>query len=96
MYFRITNYRADPANHDALLAKIETMRDQIAAVPGLHGVRSADLGGGRYITIAMYGSKEEADAAADAAKAIWGGLADLIDVDSLSVDQGEVIFSLNV
>ena len=96
MYFRITNYRADPANHDALMAKIEQMRDQIAAVPGLHGVRSADLGGGRYITIAMYGSKEEADAAADAAKAIWGALADLVDMDSLSVDQGEVIFSLNV
>jgi hypothetical protein len=95
MYFRITNYRAEPANHDALMAKIEQMRDQISAIPGLHGVRSADLGGGRYITIAMYGSKEEADAATDSAKAIWGGLADLLDMDSLSIDQGEVIFSLN-
>ena len=96
MYFRITNYRADPANHDALLGKFEEIRDQIAAVPGLQGVRGADLGGGRYITIAMYGSKDEADGAADAAKAIWGALADLVDMDSLSVDQGEVIFSLNV
>jgi hypothetical protein len=95
VYFRITNYRADPANHDALLAKIEEMRDQIAAIPGLHGVRSADLGDGRYITIAMYGSKEEADAAADSAKAVWGGLADHLDMDSLTIDQGEVIFSLN-
>ena len=95
MYFRITHFQADPANHDALLAKIEELRGQIAAIPGLHRVRSADLGGGRYITIAAYDSKEAADAAADSAKAVWGGLADHLDMDSLTIDQGEVIFSLD-
>ena len=78
MYARITTYQCDPARLDDLTAKLDEIKAEVKAIPGVVDVYSAWRADGNGVTGAIYESQAAAEAATPQVKAIWANLADLL------------------
>lgn len=76
MYIRLTTFNAN--DMDALVAKVEGMRDEFKSIPGLNSLRSYMNEDGSGIVIAVYDTQAAAEAGAAFSQAIWGKLASLL------------------
>lgn len=94
MYYRISTYQGRPGTYEALIAKADALRDKMKVLPGVRSIQVIDMGGDHYMTLAAYGNAEEAASAAESATALFGELADLIDLDTLKFEGGTVVWDL--
>jgi hypothetical protein len=78
MYVRVTNFKVDPSRLPELSAKIEEMGPRAKALPGMIDAYAAWRADGQGVLVAIYQSKESADAAVARIQAIWGNLAGLV------------------
>jgi hypothetical protein len=92
MYLRLTRYQLRPGKEREMVARAEALDAELTKTSALqmHTVR---LGEDRYLTIALYPSREAAEVALRIARDIWEGLADLILMETMRVEAGEVIWS---
>lgn len=94
MYYRISTYQSRAGSLDALIAKADALREQMKALPGVRSIQMIDMGGDHYMTLAAYDNAEEAASAAESVKALYAELADLIDLDTLKFEGGNVAWEL--
>ena len=78
MYARVTSFKVDPSRLSELSAKIEEMGPRAKALPGMVDAYAAWRADGQGVLVAIYQSKESADAAVARIQAIWGNLASLV------------------
>ncbi|MFQ5967211.1 MAG: antibiotic biosynthesis monooxygenase family protein [Acidimicrobiia bacterium] len=71
MYARITTMAVIPERIDEVLGQLNEVRNQVESIPGLkHWFSTSDKGSGEGVVIAIYDTKENADAAASKAQQI--------------------------
>ena len=63
MYVRVTSFKVDPSRLPELSAKIEEMGPRAKALPGMVDAYAAWRADGQGVLVAIYESKETADAA---------------------------------
>lgn len=79
MYARITRMSTDPERLDETRARIGEVRAAVEEIPGLRfWFSTSDEDSGEGVAIAIYDSKESADAAAGRARDLVAGFADLV------------------
>ena len=78
MYARITTFHVAPSRLDELPAKIAKLSHLIKALPGMIDAHAAWRADGQGVVIAIYQSREHADAAMRRLQVIWGSIADLL------------------
>ncbi len=78
MYVRVTAFKVDPSRLPELTAKVNEMGPRAKALPGMIDAYAAWRGDGQGVLVAIYQSKEAADAAVARMQAIWGSLAGLV------------------
>jgi quinol monooxygenase YgiN len=78
MYARITTFKVDPSRLDELTAKVAELGRLIKALPGMVDAHAAWRADGQGVVIAIYQSREHADAAMRRLQVIWGSLAGLL------------------
>jgi hypothetical protein len=78
MYARITTTQANPDRMDEMLGKIDEIKVQIKALPGIVSSYTFWRSDGQGVTIAVYEDQAAADAASEKIKVIWGGLAEFL------------------
>lgn len=78
MYARITTVQFDPAKLAELTAKTSELKAGVKKMKGVIDTYSVWRADGLGVVTAIFDTKESADAAAEQAKAIWGGLAGLL------------------
>jgi hypothetical protein len=90
MYLMVTRYKLKPGRELDLIARAKAIDDDLAqsCATSMHTVR---LGDDRYMTIALYTNQNQAETALRIAKEIWSSLADLIHLETMQVEAGEVI-----
>jgi hypothetical protein len=78
MYARITTTQGNPDREDEMVAKIDEIKVQIKALPGIVSSYTVWRSDGQGVTIAIYENQAAADAASEKIKVIWGGLAEFL------------------
>jgi quinol monooxygenase YgiN len=78
MYARVTTFKVDPARLDELTARIAQLSRLVKALPGMVDAHAAWRADGQGVVVAIYLSREHADAAMRRLQVIWGSLADLL------------------
>ena len=77
MYARITTAAIYPEKIDEVLSTMEEVRSQVEDIAGLtYWFTTVDRGSGEGVTIAIYDTKENADAAASNAQKIRDGFSE--------------------
>ena len=79
MYARITRMTMDPSRYAEAEARLAEIADRVGALPGLTmWVTTGDRESGAGYAVAVYDSKESAEAAAGAAQELLGGFAEFM------------------
>ena len=94
MYYRISTYQGRTGSLHALIAKADALREQMKALPGVRSIQIIDMGGDHYMTLAAYDNAEQAASTAESVKNLYAELADLIDLDTLKFEGGNVAWEL--
>jgi hypothetical protein len=91
--YRITEFTSPDMSNAAELT--ETVRGDLANV-GAESIDIVSVGDGKGLVVAKYPSQAAMEAATDIQKQVFGKMiaAGAINADSISVQSGEVIFSL--
>ncbi len=76
MYARITTYKVKLGTYDEISEKIEEMKPEILAIPGIKHWISTGNDDGSCAIIAIYESKEAAEAATSKAMELFGRFAE--------------------
>lgn len=71
MYIRVTRFEDKPDKIKEAQALAEELLPEIKKIPGLKEFINAQRDDGKGVTIAVYASKHDADAAAPKAQAFW-------------------------
>ena len=79
MYTRITTYHCIPEKLEEATKLAEELKPQIMGIPGLKHWFSAGNEDGNCAVIAVYESREAAEAAAETARALFGRFAEYMD-----------------
>ena len=74
MFYRFNHIHFDPARRDQFLAKADTLRDQLATIPGLNQVNTVEIGEGQGIIFGVYESAEHAEKALDSVQTMMTSL----------------------
>ena len=94
MFCRMTRYSLHEGRSiNAFLDKADELRMQMEAI-GAHTLHTMQFGENGLCTIALYRSEGEMEAALEPAKAIWRQMADTVDLRTMKIERGEVVFSL--
>jgi hypothetical protein len=78
MYARVTTVQFDPAKLAELTAKTNELKAGVKKMKGVINTYSVWRADGLGVVTAIFDTKASADAAAEQAKAIWGGLAGIL------------------
>lgn len=76
MYARVTKYRMKPEAIEGALAKLDAMRPQIMALPGLLHFTNMMNDDGSGVVVSVVESQEVSDANQDKVQALWANFAD--------------------
>ena len=74
MYARVSTFRCDPYQQDAMLSKIEEMKGQFRSLAGVVDIYTAWRSDGHGVAVAIYESQAAAQANSEKIQAIWGEL----------------------
>jgi hypothetical protein len=74
MYARVSNYQFDPSQTDAIVASMDDLKQKIQSISGISTCITSWKEDGSGVTIAVYESKEAADAAAEQIMGIWSAI----------------------
>lgn len=94
MYYRISTYHILPGKEQELIEGAERLRSDMTAIPGLKHIHAVKISEDTYMTVAVYDSAQAAEAAAEAAKGLWTAMAQVVDLDSITQQTGDVIWEL--
>lgn len=79
MFARITPYKMKPGPREAATAKLNELKDQILALPGMqHFLNVMNDDGSGYV-ISTVTDKATSDGNAEKVKAIWGNFAEFLE-----------------
>jgi hypothetical protein len=78
MYARVTTIQVDPARLSEISAKLKENSLAAKTLSGVIDIYAAWRADGQGTVVAIYNSKEDADAAAAKVQAMWGALAGLL------------------
>jgi len=78
MYVRLTNYQVDPAHLDDLNARLDGIKLKLKQLPGVIDIYTAWRNNGEGVTMAVYASQADAEAATPHVKDIWSELSNLL------------------
>lgn len=79
MYLRITTYEARMDKHEEAMAKLDSLMPEIKAIPGMkHYYSTGRVEDGKCAVIAVYESREAADAAVPRARELFGQFAEYL------------------
>ena len=78
MYARVTTFTIDPARLDELRGRVAQLSRLVKALPGMVDAHVAWRADGHGVVVAIYESREHANAAMRRLQVIWGTLADLL------------------
>ena len=79
MYLRVNTTQIDPSKLDAAVNEMNgSVRQQLGKVAGLKLCYSGWNEDGSGVTVAVYESKEKADAAADEIRAVWATMGGML------------------
>ncbi len=79
MYARITTFHCKPEKLDDAIALAEELKPEIMSIPGLKYWFDAGNEDGNFAVIAIYESREAAEAAVDTAKGLFARFAEYMD-----------------
>lgn len=79
MFARVTHYKMKPGSKEAATAKMESLKDRILAMPGLHNFTSVMNEDGSGYVIALVQDEETSNANAETVKALWGEFAEFLE-----------------
>ena len=79
MYTRITSFRCKPDKMNDAIALAEEMKSEIMSIPGLKHWFDTGNEDGSCAVIAIYESREAAEAASATAKEMFGRFAEYLD-----------------
>jgi hypothetical protein len=71
MYARVSTFRCDPYQQDAMLSKLEEMKGQFKSLAGVVDIYSAWRSDGHGVAVAIYESQDAAQANSEKIQAIW-------------------------
>lgn len=75
MFARVTRYRMKPEAVGGAIAKLDTMKFQIMALPGLIHFTNMMNEDGRGVVVSVVESRETSDANQDKVQALWATFA---------------------
>lgn len=78
MYVRVTTFQVDTSRLGELDAKVEKLSHLIKALPGMVDAYATWRDDGQGVVVAIYESRDHAEAAMRRLQVIWGTLADLL------------------
>ena len=78
MYARVISFRCDPARLDEVSARLDEIRISAKTVAGLTTVYSVWRADGNGVTMALYESQADAEAAESQIQSVWSKVADLL------------------
>lgn len=79
MFARITHYKMKAGSVDAAKAQLESMKDQIMALPGIRQFLNTINEDGTGCVISVSESREVSDASQDAVQKLWASFADHLE-----------------
>ncbi len=79
MYTRVTTFQCKPDRLEEATALAERLKPEIMAIPGMKYWLNAGTDDGECISVAVYESREAADAAADTASALFSKFAEYLE-----------------
>ncbi len=89
MHVRLSRYKMKPGKEEEFITKSNALGKDMAKT-GAVAAYAANLGDDDYVTIAFYESEEAAEAAREPARRVWGQLSDVVDLDSMHVEAGNL------
>lgn len=79
MYTRVTTFQCKPDKLEEATALAERLQPEIMAIPGILSYMIAGHDDGDCIAVAVYESRDAADAAADTASALFARFAEFLE-----------------
>ena len=94
MYYRMSRYKIRPGTEERFFEIADGLRPELKDIPGLLNLHGVALGGENYMTVAVYESAAAAEAASETAQSVFARMGECIDLESISIETGEVIWDL--
>lgn len=79
MFARITQYKMKPGTRYAATERMNTLRDQIMGMPGMHGFTNVMNEDGSGYVISVVESEESSNANAPKVAELWGQFAEYLE-----------------
>jgi quinol monooxygenase YgiN len=79
MFARITRYKMKPGTRDAATKVLESLRDQIMGMPGMHNFINVMNADGSGYVVSVVESEESSDANAAKVAALWSNFSDFLE-----------------
>ena len=92
MYYRITKLFWDASRKEEIMAKMESLRDDLKTL-NAHSITEVEVGEGVSITVGVYNSKEDADKAIPRVQEIMSDFGEFMTAPP-EPHEGEVLFQL--
>ena len=93
-YYRLTSYTTKPDSEQAMISLADQMRDQIRSMLTATSIEVIRIDENRYMTVAKYEDEASAEKGARTAKAIYAQMSDIIDMDSMEISSGPLIWKI--
>ena len=92
MYYRITKLFWDASRKEEIMAKMESLRDDLKTL-NAHSITEVEVGEGVSITVGVYNSKEDADKAIPRVQEIMSDFGEFMTAPP-KPNENEVLFQL--
>jgi len=79
MFARITRYKMKPESRDAATELLNSLRDQIMGMPGMHNFVNVMNADGSGCVISVVENEESSDANAERVAALWSHFSDYLE-----------------
>jgi heme-degrading monooxygenase HmoA len=79
MFARITHYKMKPGSRDAATKVLESLRDQILGMPGMHQFLNVMNADGNGYVVSVVESEESSDANAAKVAAPWSSFSQFLE-----------------
>ena len=80
MFARITQYKMKPGSRDAAIEMLESLKDQIMAMPGIIHFLNTMNEDGSGVVVSVVESQATSDANAETVAEIWANFAEFLEV----------------
>jgi phage shock protein A len=93
MHIRMSRYSLLPGQSvEQLVTRAEELRPQMDVL-GARALHAVQMGENEFCSVAIYESKSAADHALEHAKQMWEQFGDVIDLKTMKIDRGDVVWN---